>query len=366
MKTLHILALAGSLALGAPASMADTIRATSGFGPKHPIAVSIYPEIDARLKEFTGGAWGLRDTPAGLVAPNEMSAALRDGVTEFGALLMPYFPAEFPDAALPSELSVLGRNNLVVSAAVTEYLVTCADCQAEFSRNGQVFLGSDATPSYNFLTLEPIRSVADMKGKRIRTGAPLFAGFVASIGGEAAQIPSSELFESLSQRVISGTFSGSHEIIANRLGDIVKYVTEVKLGVFNGAASATASRTLWDRMTGEERAALARATQYGISRGLNGFIADEAAAKKVAGIEFIAMDASLEAARSEYIAGHLAKVADILAKRGVKDAQAKIDRYTALIAKWEGLIKDDMSADDLAELRYAEIFAKVDLGAYGK
>ncbi len=55
-------------ALGTVAS-ADAIRATSGFGPAHPIAVFIYPEINTRLQEFTGGAWELQDTSAGLVAP---------------------------------------------------------------------------------------------------------------------------------------------------------------------------------------------------------------------------------------------------------------------------------------------------------
>lgn len=366
MKTMTLLALASGLTVAAQAATADTIRATSGFGPAHPIAVHEYPETNLRLQEFTDGRWDLQDTPAGLVAPNEMSSALRDGVTEYGALLMPYFPAEFPEAALPAELSILGRDNFVVSSAVTEYIVTCEPCQQEFQRNGQVYLGSDTTPVYNFLTVEPIRSADDLRGKRIRTGAPLFAGFVASLGGEAAQIPSSELFESLSQGVISGTLSGTHEIIANRLGDAIDYVTEIEMGFFNSAATATASRMLWDRMTPEDREALARASQYGVSKGLFGFNADAAAAREVEGIEFIPADETLIAARDAYIADHLSKVAQILTDRGVADAQAKIDRYTALIEKWEGLIPQDVTHEQLAELRHTEIFAKLDFATYGQ
>lgn len=367
MKTrLATLALAGAISAAAMPAGADTIRATSGFGPAHPIAVSIYPEVNAKLKEYTNGAWDLQDTPSGLVAPNEMSAALRDGVSDFGALLMPYFPAEFPDAALPSELSTLGSSNLVVSSAVTEYIATCADCQAEFARNGQVYLGSDSTPPYNLLTMKPVRSVADLKGVRIRTGAPLYAGFVAAMGGEATQLPSSELFESLSQGVIGGTFSGNHEIIANRLGDVIKYVTEVQEGVFNGAASTTASGLLWSRMSAEDRAALARASQHGLAAGLVGFNTDAQKAREVPGIEFIPMDDTLKAAKEAYNTEHMAKAAEVLAGRGVKDAQAKIDRYKALIDKWEGLIKPGMTADELGELRYTEIFAKMDMNSYGQ
>jgi len=365
-RTLATLALTSAMALACAAASADTIRATSGFGPAHPIAMHIYPELNAKLQEFTNGAWDLQDTPSGLVAPNEMSAALRDGVTEFGALLMPYFPAEFPEAALPSEISILGSSNLVVSSAVTEYIATCAECQAEFAANGQAYLGTDATPPYNLLTVEPVWKADDLKGMRIRTGAPLYAGFIAALGGEAAQIPSSELFESLSQGVISGTFSADHEIIANRLGDVIKYVTEVNEGVFNGAAVTTASAMLWGRMSPEDRAALARASQHGIAAGLFGFIEDAETAREMESIEFIPMDPTLEAAKEKYNAELLAKAAQVLTDRGVTDAQAKIDRYKALIEKWEGLITPGMTAEELGELRYSEIFAKLDLAAYGQ
>ncbi|MCA0922580.1 C4-dicarboxylate TRAP transporter substrate-binding protein [Pseudooceanicola nanhaiensis] len=370
MKTLlKPASLAGTMALTlamASGAQADTIRATSSFGPAHPIAVHAYPEISARLSEFTDGAWDLNDTPGGLVAPPDMSSGLRDGVTEFGTLLMPYFPAEFPEAALPTELSILGSNNLVISAAVTEYLATCGDCQSEFTENGQVFLGTDATPPYNLLTVKPIRSVEDAKGMRLRTGAPLYAKFADAIGAEATQISSSELFESLSQGVIDGTFSANHEIIANRLGDIIKYVTVVQEGVYNGAAPAMASALLWVRMAPEERQALARASQYGIAKELYGFNEDAAKAREDASIEFIEMDESLKAAKEAYNTQHLANAAAILGERGVKDAQAKIDRYTALVEKWEGLITPDMSYEDMAELRYTEIFAPLDMAGYGE
>lgn len=365
-KRLAMSLISASCLATASVAAADAIRATSGFGPAHPIAKVIYPELDARLQEFTNGEWSLNDTPSGLVAPNEMSSALRDGVSEFGTLLMPYFPAEFPDAALPSELSILGNGNLVISSAVTEFIATCEPCQAEFAANGQVYLGTDATPPYNLLTVKPVRSTADLQGARIRTGAPLYASFIEGQGGAAVQLPSSELFESLSQGIIDGTFSADHEIIANRLGDVIDYVTEIELGVFNGAAVATASTLLWDRMDGDARAALARASQYGIAKGLIGFTEDAAAAREIEGIEFIPMDNSLQAAKDAFIEEHLAKAAEILEGRGVEDAQAKIDRYSALVEKWQGLITDGITPEELGELRYSEIFAKLDLAAYGQ
>ncbi|MDO5620337.1 MAG: C4-dicarboxylate TRAP transporter substrate-binding protein [Paracoccus sp. (in: a-proteobacteria)] len=366
MKARLTLTAATIAMLMAGGAWADTIRATSGFGPAHVLATDIYPEINARLSEFTGGAWDLNDTPSGLVAPNEMSAGLRDGVTEMGTLLLPYFPADYPEAALPAELAFLGSSNAVSSSAVTEYVATCTECQAEFARNGQVYLGSDATPVYNLLTTKPIRSAADMRGTRIRTGAPLYAAFVEKMGGVAVQMPSSELFESLSQGVIDGTFSGTHEIIANRLGDVVKYVTEVEQGMFNSSAPGGVSAMLWDRMSAEDRQALARATQYGIAKGLAAFMRDAEAAREVAGLEFIPADETLKTAQEQFNAEYLANVAATLESRGVTDAQAKVDRYKALIEKWEGLIQPGMTPEQIGQLRYDEIFAKLDLATYGQ
>lgn len=367
MNSRLIISMVLAAAVSTPSvAMAETIRATSGFGPDHPIAVSIYPEVSTRLSEFTDGAWDLQDTPSDLVAPNEMSAALRDGVTDFGALVIPYFSTEFAEAALPSELGIVGSNSLAISSATTEYLVTCTECQAEFTQHGQVFLGSDATPPYNLLTVKPIRKAADLRGVRIRTGAPLFAAFISGQGGVVVQLPSSELLDMLSRGGIAGTFSGDQEIVVNKLADLVHYVTEIGLGVYNGTAATTASRVLWDRMGPEDRAALARASQYGLVKGINGFLAEAKAAREMEGIEFIEMDNSLKEAKQAFVDKQLANAPQLLESRGVTDAQAKIDRYVMLVNKWEGLITKDMTPESLAQLRYDEIFSKLDMASYGQ
>ncbi|MCA0941228.1 C4-dicarboxylate TRAP transporter substrate-binding protein [Yangia mangrovi] len=357
--------LACSISALAVSASADTIRATSGFGPNHAVAKDVYPTLFKKLEELTDGRWTGQDTPSGLVAPNEMSTGLRDGVTEFGALLMPYFVAEYPESVLVSELSMLGSSAAVVSSAVTEYIATCAPCQAEFTRNGQIYLGSDTTPLYDLLSTKPVKTLGDMKGLKVRSGSPFYAAFIESVGGAPAQMPSSELFESLSQGVIDATFSSPHEIIANRLGDVVDYVTEIEQGVFNGAAITTASAMLWDRMDAEDRMALATAAQYGIATGMAAF--DRQIEEVRAGdmVEFIEPDQDLIDARDTFNADRLANAASILEGRGVSDAQAKIDRYKALIDKWEELVTPGMTPEELGALRTEEIWSKIDLTSYG-
>lgn len=356
-------------ALASTTISAEEIRATSSFGPRHVLATDGYPALFKKLEELTDGRWSGNDTPAGLLAPNEMNTGLRDGISEMGPVILPYFAANYPESGLVGELSILGTDNRAISSAVTEYIASCAECQAEFKTNGHVFLGSDATTNYQFLSTVPIRNLEDMKGLRIRTAGAVFTRFVESLGAEPVQMPSSELFEGLSSGVINATYSSVADLKNAQLYDVVTAVTLVDQGVFNAAAMTNVSNTLWDRMTPEDREALAHAAQFAQTIGVQGWINNTEEARtsgEEQGIEFITPDSGLIDAAGEFRAQHLADAAQALEERGVTDAAAKIARYQELLEKWETLVADVSTPEELAELRYQEIWSKIDYNTYGQ
>lgn len=367
--TVKTLALAAMVAALSTAATADDIRATSSFGPSHVLATAGYPALFARLSEFTNGAWSGVDTPSGLLAPNEMNTGLRDGISELGPIILPYFAADYPESGIVGELSILGTDNRAISSAVTEYIATCAECQAEFARNGHVFLGSDATTNYQFLSTRPIHTLADMQGLRIRTAGSVFTRFVQSLGAEAVQMPSSELFEGLSSGVIDATYSSVADLRNAQLYDVVTAVTLIDQGVFNAAAMTNASHVLWARMSPAEREALAHAAQFAQTIGVQSWIDTTDAARaegETRGIAFITPDADLQAAAAAFRADHLASVVGTLTERGVTNAAAKVQRYMELLARWEVLVQDVSTPEELAELRYREIWANLDYSTYGQ
>lgn len=369
MKYTSFVAAAAVAVLSATAGLSEEIRATSSFGAKHVLATDGYPALFAKLSELTDGRWSGNDTPSGLLAPNEMNSGLRDGISEMGPIILPYFAADYPESGLVGELSILGTDNRAISSAVTEYLATCAECIAEFAANGQVFLGSDATTNYQFLSTRPIRTVDDMAGVRIRTAGSVFTRFVEFLGAEAVQMPSSELFEGLSSGVIDATYSSAADLQNAQLYDVVKSVTLIDQGVFNAAAMTNVSLLLWNRMTPQDREALAHASQYAQTIGVQSWVSKAESATvtgKGHGIEFITPDQALRDKAADFRAMHLASVADTLTERGVTDAEAKIARYQQLLAKWEALVGDVSTAEELAELRYQEIWSKIAYASYGQ
>lgn len=348
-------------------AQADTIRATSGFGPSHVLATDVYPALFTKLSELTDGKWTGKDTASGLLAPNEMNTGLRDGITEMGAIILPYFAADYPESGLVAELSMLGVDNRVISSAATEYIATCNECLKEFSKAGQIYLGSDSTTTYEFLSTKPIRTLEDMKGLRIRTAGSVFTRLVEALGAEPVQMPASELFEGLSQGVLDATYSSIPDLKNARLYDVVTYVTEIHQGVFNGAATTNVSKILWKKMDAADRKALVSAAQYAQVVGVKGWRDTEAEARSVGtekDIEFITPDAALLDAAVTFGKNHLVSVADTLEGRGVTNAAEKVERYKALIKKWTALIDKDLSLEELAELRDSEIWSKIDLATY--
>lgn len=373
MKTgfLSLAAAVASAALlsHAPATSAKTIRAVSGFGPAHVMATVSYPKMSEKLQEFTNGKWKIRDNASGLLTIAEINDGLKNGVTEMGTIIMPYFAADYVENLLVAELSIVGTDNRAISSAVTEYISTCDECIAEFKENGQIYTGSDATVTYELLTTKPVKSAEDLNGLRIRTAGSVFTRFISDMGGEAVQMASSDMFEGLSSGVLDGTYSSTPDLKNARLYEVVKYVTNIHQGVFNAAAYPNVSSKLFHKMNEEERHALVRAAQYAQVAGLFGWrstLEEATRDGKKAGIEFIEPDADFRAKAKKFKDEHLATVARKLESRGVKNAQAKVDRYIALVNKWHELVKDIKTEDELAELRYKEIWAGRNLSQYGK
>jgi len=368
MKT-KLLALVSAVAISALTPVqAKTIRAVSGFGPAHVLATTAYPKMSEKLQEYTDGKWKIRDTPSGLLSVAEMNDGLKNGVAEMGTIILPYFAASYPESSLVAELSIVGTDNRAISSAVTEYIATCDDCQAEFAKNGQVYTGSDATVTYELLTTKPVRNSDDLKGMRIRTAGSVFTRFVSDIGGEAVQMPSSEVFEGLSSGVLGGTYSSTPDLKNAGLYDVVKYVTNIHQGVFNASAFPSVNAKLWSKMDEKERHAMIHAAQYAQVAGLYGWIntLEEATAHgNETGIEFIEPDDSLKAKMKAFQERHLATVADTLTERGVTNAQEKVERYLALVDKWHKLVENVTTQDELAELRYREIWSQRNLSLYG-
>lgn len=367
------LALAAALvAATATISFAQTrdFRLGPASPPPHPAYSHLYVPFQKYLPEesdgrLTGTIYGM--DVAGLT---EMPGALKTGLIEIGLLLQTYFPADFPESALTADLALQGRNPHAMAAAVTEYIVGCEPCQREMKDFGGVFLGSGSSDVYVLISKSPLKTLADMKGQRLRVSTATFGRLAEALGAVPVSIASNDTFESMSQGTLNGSIASVGDLVTQRLIDVAEYVTEVPIGTYHTTSGFTVNSSVWEDLSAEDRAAVARAATRGNVDFTQRWGYELAAMSRQkgaeAGIEFIEPSQELKDFVNNFAAGDIEAAARQAEEQyGVEDAAGKLERLEALVDRWETLLADVSEPDEIADLIKAEVWDKVDFETYG-
>ncbi|MGM0700775.1 MAG: TRAP transporter substrate-binding protein DctP [Pseudomonadota bacterium] len=370
LKTLSVTAIAGCVAFATQAQARD-LRMAPGVPPAHPAYDPMFTEFAERLAEKTDGE--LTGNLLGTEVANigNMRNAIRSGLVEVGLFLPAYFPADLPEINLVGDLAFLGTNPHAMGAAMTEYIVTCGECQEELKELGIVYTSSHASDLYRILSTEPANSLDDIQGLRMRVGGPQYSRWAEAVGISPATIPVGEQYEALSQGVIEGTIASIADIISFRLDDVLNYVTDVELGTFHSTISHAVSQQAWNSLPAGQREALLHASveaSAAITQRWGYEMADEAREiAKDSDIEILKPDAELLEATDTFLEGDLVHAAEQAEERyGVEDAAEKIERFQGLVEKWTDIVEEvDEEPEAVAEAMKREIWSQVDFSSYG-
>ena len=157
------------------------------------------------------------------------------GTREFDVLYSPYF---FKDSAQAGRVmaGVLGEK----ASAVLE------------QRYHARLLGTGRLGSYNLMLKEPIKSFADLKGRKIRTAA--IEGCIEGVkffGGSPTPIPFDQIYLSLQQGIVDGVLTALNPGVAGKFYEVCKYVVDNDFGV--ALDKEVISSTAWNRLSPEQR-----------------------------------------------------------------------------------------------------------------
>lgn len=371
-------ALLFSTAAMSGAAQAERLRFAIGFPPENPHFPSAKSYADM-VKEQSNGDLSIRVYSLELLNLAEMSDGLKGGLTDIGTVLTPYFPAQYPNTNMATELSMLlalnershGKEGYAYSGAMQEYvLLNCPDCNAEFEKQNQVYTSAGSSPQYGLLCTKPVISVSDLKGKRMRAGGAQWARWAQHFDASSVSLPGNEIFEALNQGVVDCTVQAATELTGLGLMDAIKHITmTVPGGVFGGTAVSNVNRDVWKRLNEDQRRALLRSAA--VMGAETSYHYDEharrnlkAAAEK--GIKIHEADAELIAASRKFIETDIEKIATYYeTQHGVKNASEKIEILRTLIEKWLSLTAGIDTSEELANLYWTEVGSKVDVSKHG-
>lgn len=360
---------------GAALSEAKSLTAAIGMGPKNSSVIAyesfakyVADNSDVDIKVFSMSLLSMKETPQGI----------RDGLADLGFVVPVYYPAEYKESNLAANLSMLSTSGrkikspgAALSGAMTEYLVNCPECMAEYEGQGQIYLGSVSSNGYDLLCTKPVGTVDDLKGLKMRSPGGNYSRWAESLGAVAVSMPAGDTYEALSQGVIDCHMGSVSDLTNNSLIDVAKYVTfGVPGGAFAGVATSNFNVNVWRSLTDEQRDVIMRGAarmQAEMTLGYYDLAMKDAVAAPDAGIKIIEASPDLIAATDAFVQSDLPVIATQFTNDyGVQNADAKIAEMSRLVEKWKELtsgLANDQAA--LEKVYWDEIFSKLDPKTYG-
>lgn len=343
------------------------------LAPAIPEGTPIYAGIDAFAKDveaLTDGAVTFQVFPMSLLSIPQMLNGLRDGVADVGFVLPTVFVSQLPESNFISDLAMLGSSATAQAGAATEYFLTCDDCQAEFSRNGIVYLGSSSSPPLDTMGTKPLVTPDQLRGAKIRSLNGMYNRWAEHFDAVAISIPVTEVFEALKQGAVDATMNNASDMTNYRFIDVVTDVTVGSPGgTYHTGNITMMNQRTWQSLEEAQREAVLKASAKGIAVTTVDYILTsqrDIDRAREQGVNIHEPSEELKTMIADFVSADLETIAQIARdQRGIDDPEGKIARFQALVEKWEGLTEPlGTDVEALTQLYYDELLSKVDLSTY--
>lgn len=337
----------------------------SSAGPFRAFAEQVQQETGGKITfdEYWGGS---------LVKGAEMAQAVRGGIVDMGMFTPSYYPSEFPMTDWTSQMASVVEPEyplgmLQAFAGGNEFALTDPLIEEQFS-DQDIKLLFTWTPStnYHLVCKEPVNSLEEARGKRVRSGGAFNYGEIEALGMVPVTLPTGEIYEGLQRGVIDCSLANGKIMISLGLWEVAKHYIDIPFSSYT--QYVVMNEDVWDKLPEDARQVIDGARQtwfdgYLREEGivLNQRLLAEGADK---GVSFYDADPqirdTLEAFQEESLRSLPDRAPDDLA-----DPEGTVERYRQIMADWKTRL-DDMGYDDpaLAEIPDDPESVEIDLAPY--
>ena len=365
-------ALAGALLSAAPALAQSEPVFASWTPPMEYQNRVTMPAVFGAIEKATSAKWKI--VAGGQLADGRgIFNGVRDGLMQAGGpAIATYQPNLVPSLYAIYSTNILGHNDVVATtgAALETFYLNCPSCLEEFKKLNGVPLSGWTSSAYMLACREPIKSLADLKGKRVRaTGGA--AEFIKHLGGVPVGATLVEAVGLLQRGGLDCQY-GIHDWLRTfGYADFAKHITDHPLGLTGPAIGFMLNRDFWNKLTPDQKKLyVQQAAWMSANQVVGNFIkSNEAGLQQVIkekGVQLVKVDPKeWDAAGAEFKKLERQTNIDQATKFGVKDAAKIIDYYESAVQRWRTLAKD-VGTDEakVLALYEKEIFSKLDLSKF--
>ncbi|MBL1422176.1 MAG: TRAP transporter substrate-binding protein DctP [Alphaproteobacteria bacterium] len=221
-----------------------------------------------------------------LVGGTQITASVRDGRVPMSGALHTYLAAEEP------RLGIFNLPGLVNNMAEYSYLCKafwCGDVEALWAEKwNSVVLAQGAWCSQALFSKEPIRSLEDFKGKKLRVHNPQTAALMEAIGAKPTPLPLSEVPAALERGVIDGLFTSTCYGNGQEFWRVAPSVQNWHIGPITGWVIII-NKDTWEKIPEEQRVAIQKemdALEHEALYNFNSHVKTAVAEMEANGIEY--------------------------------------------------------------------------------
>jgi TRAP-type transport system periplasmic protein len=364
---LKLTTISAVLALATPAPAAELIYGNWTPAQEYQNRVAM-PEVIKMIDAETKGAIKWKLIAGGQVADAKATfTAVKDGLMHAGLGIVTYVPNAIPSVYAIYSTIIFGENDPVAAtlAALETMYLHCPSCLEEAKKYNAVMLGGWTSSAYVLACREPIKTYAELKGKRVRA-----TGGNAEMLKQAGMAPVGATLVEAVGLLQRGGIDCQHGIVdwlrTFGYADVAKYVMDYPLGISGPAIGFFMNRDTWHGFTPDQKKAHMKAAAWLTAKmAIGNFIVSNEQAletiKKDKGVQVIAVGKEFDQIPAQFKTAQRETNIATAKNFGVKDPGAIIDIYEKGVEKWRAKSKEiGRDIDKFAAVIEAEIFAKVD------
>lgn len=231
--------LATMLVLPGAATAQQVKKIKLAMGASHPtglIPVGVMvdwwaPRVNALLRERRTGFEIDWTFPIGgsLYKFRETRTAVRDGLVDGGWVGTIWESSAMPLASVTYYAPFVTGDVVLLHKTYDRLVSSIPEMLDEWTRNNLLFLGSTGGDSYHLFMKVPVRSLDDVKGKKISTpGAS--ANILRNTGAIAVDSAITNFYTDVQTGVTDGALSFYTGILPTRLYEVTRHITEIDSG----------------------------------------------------------------------------------------------------------------------------------------
>jgi TRAP-type C4-dicarboxylate transport system substrate-binding protein len=359
--------LAGALLAAAPAQTMELVYG-SWLPARTYINAEALPRAFDGIKTDTKGAVTWRLIPGGQIADGKATfTAIRDGLMQGGLGVASYVPNTAPSVTALYGMLLFGDDLVAANGAAVETVTLhCPSCLDEYREINAAALGGFVAGPYKLLCRVPIRTVDDLKGKRVRaTGGQ--GELLRMAGAVPVAGTLTEAVTLLQRGGIECVLGATEWLRTLGYADVAKWVSDYPLGMLGPAIGMLINRDAWNTLSTEHRTSHMRhAARLTADMAIENFIINNeealAAAMKESGVRIVETEKhGFDRLVADYRAIQMDRNIGVARSFGVADPAAPLAAYERAFEKWKALSRGiGRDVDKFSQAIWTEVYSKVD------